>query len=81
MRLSHQFGNKIKKKKNTALSLFALCSFNITCLETQSFTVNVAMVLCVVLVPFYWRSFSNNSIFVFFQRSRCNGNCGNGHEG
>ena len=23
----------------------------------------------------------DNDIFVFFQRSRCNGNCGNGHEG
>ena len=22
-----------------------------------------------------------NDIFVLFQRSRCNGNCGNGHEG
>ena len=34
----------------------------------------------VVLVAFYCRNFAND-IFVLFQRSRCNGNCGDGHEG
>ena len=31
-------------------------------------------------IEFSCRNFENG-IFVLFQRSRCNGNCGNGHEG
>ena len=34
----------------------------------------------VVLVAFHCRNFAND-IFVFFQRSGCNGNCDDGHEG